>query len=201
MGALHMRIICVVASIALGKGLLSKRMIADTLAISVSSCFFPTDFSQPGSFSVFGVQPCNAKLSESSITRFLDAQKELVSLDANFIDIATKRGGDGIREKLGTVYKPPTCSYNLCSFNAYMEKFIKTNVDEIDIDQLEDPSIALQKALNEADFDAYSANFADFGNGAGNYGASPKSDEWLDKSRSQIRQAIVAINEVIKVMI
>ena len=81
-----------------------------------------------------------------------------------------------------------------------MEKFIQTNVDDIDFERMEEPSIELQKALNEADFDAYSANFADYGNGAGNLGASDISDDWLNKSRKQIRLAKVKMDEVIDVL-
>ena len=54
--------------------------------------------------------------------------------------------------------------------------------------------------MNEADFDAYSANFADYGNGAGNLGSSDISDDWLNKSRKQVKLAVVKMNEVINVL-
>ena len=52
--------------------------------------------------------------------------------------------------------------------------------------------------MNQADFLAYSTNFADYGNGGGVYGSSPQSDQYLDKSHVQIVRALENISQLLR---
>ena len=80
-----------------------------------------------------------------------------------------------------------------------MIKFIESN-PELDIDLVEEPARELATALNQADFLAYGANFADYGNGGGVYSSSPQSDQYLDKSRirSDALEDINALLQAVK---
>jgi len=101
------------------------------------------------------------------VDRFLKVKSDLTELNQQWDDIATK-GGDEIRRKLGTVYGGEKgCSVSLCGYRQFQERFLITHLDEIDFDELEEPAKDLLDALNQADFLAYSANFAEYGNGGG----------------------------------
>ena len=134
---------------------------------------------------------------EQQVERLESAQAELRSLDKEWFNVVKERGGDGVRSRIGTVYKPPLCEPALCNMPRFVIKFIESN-PELDIDLVEEPARELATALNQADFLAYSANFADYGNGGGVYGSSPQSDQYLDKSHVQIGLALEDMNELLK---
>ena len=133
------------------------------------------------------------------ISRMRKAREELSSLKKDWMEVVTTKGGDGVRKRLGTVYKPPACELSLCSFPSFVERFIQNNPD-LDIDAIEEPARLLSEAYTQSDFYAYSSNFADFGNGGGLYGTSPNSDAYLDKSRAQIERALAALDECLRVI-
>jgi hypothetical protein len=68
------------------------------------------------------------------------------------------------------VYKPPVCSSPLCNYQSLIKGFARNHGDEIDLEEYDDKSQELLEALNQADFLAYSALFADYGNGGGGKG-------------------------------
>ena len=49
------------------------------------------------------------------VERLEKAREELLSLDKEWVQVVTARGGDGIRSRIGTVYKPPLCEPALCN--------------------------------------------------------------------------------------
>lgn len=133
----------------------------------------------------------------SGMDRFVEAKNELLSLDKDWDGIVSRRGGDGIRKGLGTVYGPPKCLASLCNFNSYLTKFVRsTEGANIDLSEFEPSSLALQQSLTNADFLAYSANFADYGNG----GMEGGSKELLSDARKQVKLAIAAMDECISVI-
>jgi hypothetical protein len=135
------------------------------------------------------------------VSRIQGAAVELEVLDRDFDAVVRSRGGDGVRARLGTVYKPPVCEPRLCSFPSFMEKFVRSNAENLDnIDALDEPLRKLLEAYTQADFYSYSSNFADFGNGGGLYGSSPQSDAYLDKARAQVKIALTEIRSVIKLI-
>jgi len=133
------------------------------------------------------------------VHRLEQASAELAALDRDFFQVVGSRGGDGVRAALGTVYKPPKCEPALCNLPTFVEKIITSNPD-IDLDAVEEYARELTTALSQADFLAYSAMFADFGNGGAVYGSSPQSDHYLDKSRVQIKKAKNDLNLLLKLM-
>jgi len=144
------------------------------------------------------VSPSFAALSSAEINRFDSALSELKDLDAEWDSITTTANvpGDGIRKRLGTVYGPPKCLPALCSFNNYVDKFVQSHADDLDVEVLEGPTAELLEALVQADFLAYSSVFADYGNGGGPGGAK----ELIDKSREQVKRAEKAMTRVVKAL-
>lgn len=139
------------------------------------------------------LQACATPMNDpEAMTRYNSAQAELIDLDRNWETIV-KSGGDGVRRRLGTVYSPPKCSSSLCSFNIFTDKFVRQHLDDLDFAEFEGPSAELLQALNQADFLAYSANFADYGNGGGGV-------DYLDSARAQVKQAIASIAGVLAVL-
>ena len=137
-----------------------------------------------------GMNPiaCNAALD---LTRFKTALSELQDLDKNFDSITD---GDAVRRSLGTVYKPPKCDLALCNFAPYLENFIKANYDELDnLDEIDEPLKALATALQQADFLAYSSNFADAAGGGGS-----TAQKYLAKSRFQIKLSEELLQNLLK---
>ena len=131
--------------------------------------------------------------------RLRSARKELASLNEDFMEVVKTKGGDGVRSRLGTVYKPPACELSLCSFPSFLEKFIQSNPD-IDLEAIEEPARLLSEAYTQSDFYAYSSNFAEFGAGGGLYGSSPNSDLYLDKSREQVTRTLKLLDEVLGIL-
>ena len=131
--------------------------------------------------------------------RLRSARKELASLNEDFMEVVKTKGGDGVRSRLGTVYKPPACELSLCSFPSFLEKFIQSNPD-IDLEAIEEPARLLSEAYTQSDFYAYSSNFAEFGAGGGLYGSSPNSDLYLDKSREQVTRTLKLLDEVLRIL-
>lgn len=140
------------------------------------------------------VQPTNTLAAEPlpELQRYEAALAELKSLDSDW-DGIVRGQGDNIRRRLGTVYTPPKCDSPLCSFPIFMEKFIKKNGENVNMDALEEPVAALLTSLNQADFLAYSSVFSDYGNGGG--GA-----DYIEQSHSQIKKSIGFMQEIIDVL-
>ena len=147
--------------------------------------------------SVFGLSSflsfvpiANAEFKE--IERYQAALVDLEKLDTNWDSIVQGKG-DNIRRRLGTVYTPPKCESPLCNFPSFTEKFVKSHIDDLDVDAFEEPSANLLSALNQADFLAYSSVFSEYGNGGG--GAN-----FIDLSHKQVEKAINSLHEIIAVL-
>jgi hypothetical protein len=126
--------------------------------------------------------PVLAKVNDpESLSRFAQGYEELQSLDRDW-DKIVLNNGDNIRRRLGTVYTPPKCDKALCSFDSFISKFVKANMNELDFDAFEEPSRELLQALNQADFLAYSSIFSEYGNGGG-------GKDYIADSRTQIQKA------------
>jgi hypothetical protein len=128
----------------------------------------------------------------AAITRFDAVLSELQSLDSKW-DLIVKGQGDNIRRKLGTVYTPPKCESPLCGLPSYVNKFVQNHPDDLDIPAFEEPMAEVLEAINQADFLAYSSIFSEYGNGGG-------GQDYLDSSRAQIKRALKAMQEVVKVL-
>lgn len=172
-----------------------------TSSLRRKACVFvvtaATGFLDPLANSAAHIAHANPKGKEYE--RLRKAREELASLDEDFMDVVKTKGGDGVRSRLGTVYKPPACELSLCSFPIFVEKLISSDPD-IDLDAIEEPARQLSTAYTQSDFYAYSSNFAEFGNGGGLYGSSPNSDLYLDKSREQVHRALKHLDEVLKIL-
>lgn len=132
-----------------------------------------------------------AAIDPVSISRFRKGYEDLQELDKNW-DSVVKDSGDNIRRVLGTVYANP-CSSPLCSFPTFINKFAKSNVDDLDLSAFDGPSNELLEALNQADFLAYSSVFAGYGNGGG-------GEDYIGGSRKQVQRGIAAFKEVLDVI-
>merc|ERR1711871_878150 len=94
----------------------------------------------------------------------------------------------------------------LCSFSTFTQKFIQDNYDDIDSDAFEVISTEYLEALNQADFLAYSSNFAEYGNGGATCDddssatgdSSCKRISYLDQSKKQVKRAEVAMKNAIQ---
>lgn len=131
------------------------------------------------------------------IARFERARDDLKALDKNW-DAVTAKGGDGVRRQLGTAYAPPKCLPALCSWNLFVDKFVRT--DDVDISEFDGPSLELQQALTNADFLAYSSVFSDYGNGGGGSEGAGGSADLLENSRKQINIAVKALDKLIDIV-
>ena len=131
-------------------------------------------------------------IDQDGVARFVSARDELLELNTQWDNIVVQRGGDGIRVKLGTVYAPPKCEPALCNFALFAEKFVMNNVDDLDIDELEEPIKNLSQELQQADFLAYSANFAEAAGGGGS-----NAEEYIKKAKTQCQMAEKSIEVII----
>ena len=134
--------------------------------------------------------PSLAAISSESLSRWQNAYQELKNLDDNWSTIV-KGEGDNIRRKLGTVYSPPSCLNPLCSYDTFVNRFVRENSDDIDFEVFEGPSGELLEALNQADFLAYSSVFSEYGNGGG--GA-----DYIEQSRKQVKRGVQKFEEILK---
>lgn len=130
------------------------------------------------------------------VERFIGARDDLRRLDADWSDVVARRGGDGVRKVLGTVYAPPKCEASLCAWNLFIDKFVRSPDAEFDLSEFDSKSLQLQQAISSADFLAYASVFADYGNGGGSGG----SKELLEDARKQVQVAIAALDDLIKVV-
>lgn len=152
-------------------------------------------------FAVATSVPTTHSLAHAAVTndvagleRFQDVRNDLVELDREWDAIAIK-GGDEVRRKLGTVYGGEKgCGVSLCGFRQFQERFITSHFDELDFDELEEPAKELIDALNQADFLAYSSNFAEYGNGGG------RASEYIDMSHTQVQKALKSLDTVISLL-
>jgi hypothetical protein len=146
-----------------------------------------------GLFAFPDTLPVLAKVSdETSLSRFNSGYDELKNLDRDW-DKIVLGNGDNIRRKLGTVYTPPKCESPLCSFEIFVNRFVKNNADEVDMDVFEEPARELLEALNQADYLAYSSIFSEYGNGGG-------GKDYIADSRTQVRRAMAKMEEVIGII-
>jgi hypothetical protein len=133
-----------------------------------------------------------AKLDDmASINRFKASLSELERLDREWTKYQSN--GDDIRRILGTVYSPPSCDSPLCSSEAFVQKFVRGNMDELDFEAFEGPSSKYLRALNQADFLAYSSIFAGYGNGGSGV-------DYIEESHKQVKKAIVQLKDMISVI-
>lgn len=131
------------------------------------------------------------------VARFERARDDLKALDENW-DTVTAKGGDGVRRQLGTAYAPPKCLPALCSWNLFVDRFVRT--EDVDISEFDGPSLELQQALTNADFLAYSSVFSDYGNGGGGMEGAGGSADLLQNSRKQINIAVKALDKLIDIV-
>lgn len=150
---------------------------AAALSISAALCYAPT---------VIAVGT-----DGGSIDRYAKVLGELKTLDDTWSD-QTVKGGDDVRRVLGTVYSNTKgCTSSLCGFTQFQNKFVsKYGADLEDFASFEQSSSQLLEALNQADFLAYSANFADYGNGGG-------GSDYIKDSRTQVKRAITLLEEIL----
>ena len=127
-----------------------------------------------------------------TIGSFVNIYNELVKLDQNWDEIV-KGQGDNVRRVLGTVYKPPLCESPLCNYQGLIKNYARNHGDELDLDEYIEKSQELLEALNQADYLAYSALFSEYGNGSG-------GKDYVQDSRKQVKKAIKATDEVIKII-
>lgn len=86
-----------------------------------------------------GIKEVSAKvMDEVSSKRFQSSLEELKNLDKNWAKYSNN--GDDIRRVLGTVYSTNGCTSPLCSPEAFIKKFVRNNLDELDYDTFEVPS-------------------------------------------------------------
>lgn len=108
------------------------------------------------------------------------------------------------------VYKPPVCSSPLCNYQSLIKGFARNHGDEIDLEEYDDKSQELLEALNQADFLAYSALFADYGNGGGGkgnfifyydyYDHNFIIQDYIADSHKQIKRSVKSLEEIIKII-
>jgi hypothetical protein len=134
-----------------------------------------------------------------SITRLLNGKQQLQSLDDNWDSIA-KKGGDEIRRYLGTVYGPSLPKSPLSSMPIFIEKFIKSHSNDLNLSEFEEPSADFLEALTQADFLAYSANFAEFSAAAGIEDSPNGPKQLLIKSHSAVHKAAKSLDEMLKII-
>jgi len=131
---------------------------------------------------------------DEGLARFSQVQVELKALDQDWDKISDK-GGDAIRRRLGTVYGGEKgCSVSLCGYRQFQDKFFVKHLDDFAFDEVEEEAKDLLEALSQADFLAYSANFAEYGNGGG------RASEYIDMSRAQVQRANGLIGKIIEVL-
>ena len=136
---------------------------------------------------------------DTSMVRFKSSLLELQKLDTDWTTITKMAGaGDNIRRVLGTVYSPPSCDSPLCSSDKFVKRFVTTHLDDIDLDSFDNPSSQYLEALKNADFLAYSSIFSEFSGGGGLGDSS--SSSYIEKSRDQVKKAIVNLTEMIKIL-
>lgn len=171
--------------------------------LQVQLPFTTTQTSNPSSALVLTNEAQAKSTDTASLGRFDLALKELQTLDRNW-DSIVKDQGDNVRRKLGTVYAPPKCMSPLCSFSSFTQKFVQDNYDDIDSDAFELISTEYLESLNQADFLAYSSNFAEYGNGGAtcddedkDAGDSCKRVSYLDQSRRQVQRAEKAMKDAV----
>lgn len=133
-----------------------------------------------------------AKVNDDiSINRLKSSLSELERLDRDWAKYQSN--GDDIRRVLGTVYSPPSCNSPLCSSEAFIQKFIRSNMDELDFEAFDGPSSKYLRALNQADFLAYSSIFAGYGNGGSGV-------DYIDESHKQVKKAILQLKDMITIV-
>ncbi|CAM9422384.1 unnamed protein product [Heterosigma akashiwo] len=127
----------------------------------------------------------------------LAGYKELCQLDKNWEKIVVNReDGDVIRRYLGTVgVKSPLFQINK-AFNGVKDA-VGNNPDKYEdtievVDFVEASNDALQH-IQQADFLAYSQNFANFGNGGG-------GEDYIALSRVQVKEAIASYKDILEAL-
>lgn len=137
--------------------------------------------------SLLSISPVVASVQDAdALSRLTKVRQELVQLDQNW-DQVVQGQGDNIRRVLGTVYTPPKCERALCGFTPYLEKFVQSHLDDLDLSEFEEPLIEAQESLNQADFLAYSSMFSEYGNGGG-------GQDYIQSSHAQVLRAIKAVD-------
>jgi len=169
-------------------------MINLTLLLLNPTITFPFLPSSSSSYAMAAVAP-----DDASMLRLKASLQELQKLDKDWNSITNIAGaGDNIRRVLGTVYSPPNCDSPLCSSDKFVKRFVTTHLDDIDLDKFDGPSSQYLEALKNADFLAYSSIFSEFSAGGGLGDSS--SSSYIDKSRDQVKVALVNLNEMIKIL-
>lgn len=154
-----------------------------TVVASITAAAIPFSTMQLDAWSV---------IDPPAIARFEAAREELRNLDDKWESIV-QHEGDNVRRKLGTVYTPPLCTNPLCGFPNFVQKFVKAHPDDLDLPAFEEPMTEFLQAINQADFLAYSSVFSDYGNGG-------NGEDYIGNSRTQVKRALSAIDEVLKIV-
>lgn len=176
----------------------SPKNIPKVIATGLTFLLFTPDF-----INIFPSSPSYAMAAiskdDASMIRLKASLQELQKLNDDWTSITKVAGaGDNIRRVLGTVYSPPNCDSPLCSSDKFVKRFVTTHLDDIDLDSFDGPSSQYLEALKNADFLAYSSIFSEF-TGGGGFGDS-SSSSYIDKSRDQVKKAIVNLTEMIKIL-
>lgn len=135
-----------------------------------------------------------------SIQRLVASRDQLILLDKDWDKIVVKGGGDEIRRYLGTVYGPSLPKSPLSSMPLFVEKFIKSHSNDLNLSEFEEPSAEFLQSLTQADFLAYSANFAEFSAAAGIDDSPNSPKQLLIKSHTAVKKAEKSLNEMLQLI-
>ena len=135
-----------------------------------------------------------------SIKRLEASRDQLTLLDKDWNNIVTKGGGDEVRRYLGTVYGPSLPKSPLSSMPLFVEKFIKSHSNDLNLSEFEEPSAEFLQSLTQADFLAYSANFAEFSAAAGIDDSPNSPKQLLIKSHTAVKKAQKSLDEMLLII-